>query len=228
LPGGIADVLGSPSSYWRKYSAGGACTKCRLAPRRLSPAFYLTRALDYPFGLTASGPDPHPSARRPHRARPRNKGYGRWGRSLLLALALAAAAGPAASEDPVAAVTALERDWAAAVVSKDLATLDALLHPDFRLVTAYAPGAGAVSKPIYLLRQEEAPEWAFTSMTPIAIIVDVRDGMALATVHMQVGWPDGVAMPPDFRFTDVWVRVDGAWQAISRFAQVRRATTDSL
>lgn len=151
-------------------------------------------------------------------------------RRMLLALSLAAAVAThaAAQESPADIVAALERDWAAAVVSKDLARLDALLHPDFRLVSRYAPELGTVSKPEYLIRQEEAPEWAFAAMTPIAIRVELEGGVAVATVLMQVGWPAGVEMPADFRFTDVWVPEGGGWRCVVRYSDIRRSATGRL
>ena len=141
-------------------------------------------------------------------------------------LLLLAAALPATSEDPAANVAARERDWAAALVSKDMATLDALLHPDFRLVPLY--GAEPMSRPEYLIHQEEAPEWRFTSMTPVAIRAEHRDGVVVATVLMQVGWPDGVSMPPGFRFTDIWVPMDGGWRVLVRYSELRDAASAPL
>jgi ketosteroid isomerase-like protein len=150
-------------------------------------------------------------------------------RRLLLALTLdATAAHAAAQESPADVVAGHERDWAAAVVSKDLARLDALLHPEFRLVSRYAPELGTVSKPEYLIRQEEAPEWAFDAMTPIAIKVELDGGVAVATVLMQVGWPEGVDMSADFRFTDVWVPEGGGWRCVVRYSDVRKGAADRL
>jgi ketosteroid isomerase-like protein len=137
-------------------------------------------------------------------------------RRLLLALTLAAtAAHAAAQESPADVVAGHERDWAAAVVSKDLARL-------------YAPELGTVSKPEYLIRQEEAPEWAFDAMTPIAIKVELDGGVAVATVLMQVGWPEGVDMSADFRFTDVWVPEGGGWRCVVRYSDVRKGAADRL
>jgi hypothetical protein len=106
--------------------------------------------------------------------------------------------------------------------------LDALLHPDFRLVSRYAPHLGPVSKAEYLIRQEEAPEWAFEAMIPIAIRVELEGGVAVATVLMQVGWPEGVDMPADFRFTDVWVPEGGGWRCVVRYSDVREGAADRL
>ena len=151
------------------------------------------------------------------------------GRRLLFALTLALAAAQAAGqESPADTVAGLERDWAEAAVSKDLARLDALLHPDFRLVSRYAPHLGAISKAEYLIRQEEAPEWAFEAMTPIAIRVELEGGVAVATVLMQVGWPEGVDMPADFRFTDVWVPEGGGWRCVVRYSDIREGAADRL
>jgi hypothetical protein len=103
-----------------------------------------------------------------------------------------------------------------------------LLRPDFRLVSRYAPDLGAVSKAEYLIRHEEAPEWAFEAMTPIAIRVELDGGVAVATVLMQVGWPEGVDMPADFRFTDVWLPEGGAWRCVVRYSDIREGAADRL
>jgi hypothetical protein len=164
-----------------------------------------------------------PTAVRPGRqpARPRR-------RFLLFALALAATPATALAQAADAAIAALERDWAAALVDKDLARLDALLHPSFRLVTVGPSGATITSRPEYLIRQEEAPEWAFTGMTPIAIDVDIRADVAVAGVFMRVGWPADVLAPPDWQFTDVWVATPDGWQVIGRYSQPRTVRNEDL
>lgn len=149
-------------------------------------------------------------------------------RSVLLALALAAAPAPALPQATEAGLAALEHDWAAAAVDKDLGRLDSLLHPSFRLVTVLPSGVTVTSKPEYLIRQEEAPEWAFTAMTPVAIEVDRRAEVAVVGVFMQVGWPAGVPAPPDWQFTDVWIATGGGWRVIARYSQPRAARSEDL
>lgn len=141
-------------------------------------------------------------------------------RSLLLMAALACA-GPAIAEDAAAAIEARERAWAAALVSKDLGQLASLLHPEFRLVTLYAPENFPAPRKEYLALQTSDPHWAFRAMTPVAVEVERHGEIAVATVEMEVTWPAGVTNPTDYRFTDVWVLQEGDWRVIDRLSELR-------
>jgi hypothetical protein len=142
----------------------------------------------------------------------------RW---LTIALALQTAAGPVASDDAVAVITVQERAWATAAVSKDLTAIDRLLHEHFRLVPLYEPDLGPTDRTDYLKLQESDPMWALRAMTPLAIDVDLRGDIPISTVDMEVGWPEGVPAPTDYRFTDIWVLHNGAWRVISRLSEWR-------
>ena len=64
-------------------------------------------------------------------------------------------------------------------------------------------------------------------MTPVDIDVELRGEIALATVLMEVGWPDA-ARAGAFRFTDVWVRDAAGWRVNSRSASAaERQNSDS-
>ena len=141
-------------------------------------------------------------------------------RSMLrLALIFIVTAPAARAADPSGEVAVRERAWAAAAVSKELETLAALLHPDFRLVLLYRPGPG-IDRTMYLAMQAHDPFWAFRAMTPTAIDVETHGAIAIARVDMSVGWPDGVSMPSKFVFTDIWVRMDGHWLVVTRLSQL--------
>jgi hypothetical protein len=126
----------------------------------------------------------------------------------------------AAAQDPAALVAGREQDWATASVSKNATVLADLLHQDFRLVPLYALELGTVPKDDYLALHEGAPEWRFTSMTPQSIKVEMHEGVAVATVEMQVGWPAEIDMPPGFRFTDLWVESGGIWRVLVRYSEI--------
>jgi ketosteroid isomerase-like protein len=132
-----------------------------------------------------------------------------------------ACAAPAVAEDAATVVEARERAWAAALVSKDLGQLASLLHPEFRLVTLYAPENSPVHRAEYLALQKGDPHWAFRGMTPIAVEVELRGEIAVATVEMDVTWPAGVPNPTDYRFTDVWALQGGEWRVIDRLSERR-------
>jgi ketosteroid isomerase-like protein len=111
-------------------------------------------------------------------------------------------------------IEALEREWRDALCSKDMAKLRSLVHPDFVLIGTRSSG------PFTMGREE----WldAIQRREVETIDVEVRDETVLD--HVMVGTVQarwrlkylGRIIEDCVLLTDVWVSVDGQWQAIRR------------
>lgn len=194
----LPDARPTPEKRWPKSSVSDgsrACLRRHLCPKSSVPA-------------------PRP--------RPGQQAGKRTFCALWLGLLIASGGHAAvAVADPAAVVSASERKWAAALVSKDMPTLARLLDPAFRLVTLYSQSSSDIDRLTYLEMQVSDPARAFKSMTPVAIDVEVHGALALAFVDMNVGWPDGLKIETEYRFTDVWALRDGRWLVVSRFSEHR-------
>ena len=125
-----------------------------------------------------------------------------------------------AAEDVEAVITRLERDWAAAIVTKDLATLDRLLADDFNETSPTA----------YTLPKSQAIEdlksgnYTVKKMDLDEISVNVYGDTAVSfTSQDEKSTYAGKDTSGHYHFTDVWVKKDGRWQVVashgSRFDQ---------
>ena len=111
-------------------------------------------------------------------------------------------------------IEALEREWRDALCRKDMAKLRSLVHPDFVLIGTRSSG------PFTMGREE----WldAIQRREVETIDVEVRDATVLD--HVMVGTVQarwrlkylGRIIEDCVVLTDVWVSVDGQWQAIRR------------
>ena len=111
-------------------------------------------------------------------------------------------------------IEALEREWRDALCRKDMAKLRSLVHPDFVLIGTRSSG------PFTMGREE----WldAIQRREVETIDVEVRDATVLD--HVMVGTVQarwrlkylGRIIEDCVVLTDVWVDVDGQWQAIRR------------
>ncbi len=128
------------------------------------------------------------------------------------AVAEAPAAAPAPAEDVSAVITQLERDWVAAIVKKDTATIDRLLAPEFN---GTSPTAHTFPK-----------EAAIQDLTNGAYVVD---SMTLDEISVNPYGDTAVAFTSQeekshyakqdtsghYHWTDVWVKKDGRWQVVA-------------
>ncbi len=125
-----------------------------------------------------------------------------------------AMAGDAAAD----AVMAQEEAWAEALLDNDMAAVDALMHPDFRLIRAYSDQP-PIDKASYLgMEGMSASAVEVTSGR-----VDISGRVAVASVTWSLDWAqEGVgALPPHFTLTDVWIKGDeGTWRILSRVSQL--------
>lgn len=112
-------------------------------------------------------------------------------------------------------IEASERAWATALVSQDHNKIAILLDPRFQLIMSI--NAASSDRDDYLKLSEER---AYTSMTPDIVSIVVDADVAVATIDMKVGWPEGFPdLHADWRFTDTWLRSAGTWYAVTRIAQ---------
>jgi len=137
------------------------------------------------------------------------------GVALLLGSALAVHAQQAASPDEGAIRDAL-RQWDDAFVRRDMEALGRLLAEDFTLTNA---AGQVVDRNQYLMSIVKAPDMQQATGGSEEVQVRVLgETAAVVTGRSPVkGRPGGRALvvPGRYRFTDVYVKRDGRWQAIA-------------
>jgi len=110
------------------------------------------------------------------------------------------------------AIMLIERDWAQALMKADMATLERLVAPDWILVS---PGGQKQSR-VEAMDEIRSGVMKFASMTPSDIEVRVFGDTAIVTGRsMDKGTYKGQDVSGEYRFTDVFVKRDGRWQAVS-------------
>ncbi len=121
--------------------------------------------------------------------------------------------------DVADAIKAQEAHWAASLLRGDLDAVDALMHPNFRLVRAYSDGP-AISKADYLGMEGMSANAA--DVTSVAI-VEKAGPIVVARVTWTMDWSqEGYGkLPPHFDMIDTWVKGDdGAYRILSRVSQL--------
>jgi len=106
----------------------------------------------------------------------------------------------------------LEEDWAAAIVHKDLATLDRLLADDFNGTspTAHTFPKGAAIDDL------KSGKYVVQAMDLDEISVNVYGDTAVSfTSQQEKSTYDGKATSGHYHFTDVWIKKDGQWQVVA-------------
>lgn len=119
-----------------------------------------------------------------------------------------------AADAPCLDVRDLEREWRDALIAKDEATIRRLIHPQFKLVGIRSTGSVTVN----------LDQWieALKRMDIVSLEVRVTECVALenvivATVDAQ--WQVrymGQLIDERVLLTDVWVRLNEAWQVVRR------------
>ena len=106
----------------------------------------------------------------------------------------------------------LFRERSAALVDKDIPSLQRLLADEFRYINA---GGIALSKTDYLHHYVEAPEVRWVSQDADDIVVQLYGETAVLTcrVHDQ-GHYGSEAFDAYYRSIFVWVRQNGAWRCV--------------
>ena len=111
-------------------------------------------------------------------------------------------------------IAQLQRDWAEAVQRRDMAALEQLLGEEFTLTTG-RKGAEVRRRQEWLdvtRESYEVDQWAYEEM-------DVRvygEAAVVRSRYRQTGRVGGADRTGVYLMTDVWVRRNGRWQAVTR------------
>lgn len=132
---------------------------------------------------------------------------------------LCASCTTAESPDTAAApIMAQEEAWAEALLAADMEAIDALMHPNFRLIRSYGEAA-PIDKATYL----GMPGMSASAIEITSAEVEISNRVAVAQLSMTLDWQqEGVGkLPPHFDLTDVWLQADdGTWRILSRVSQL--------
>ena len=123
-----------------------------------------------------------------------------------------AAAAPAAAQDVEQTIAQLEKDWVAAIVKKDTATLNRLLASEF---AGTSPTAHTYTKSEAIEDINNA-KYVVDKMDLDEVSVNVYGTTAVSfTSQEEKSKYGGKDTSGHYHFTDVWVKKDGNWQAVA-------------
>jgi ketosteroid isomerase-like protein len=116
--------------------------------------------------------------------------------------------------DEVQELTRLQHAWMEAVERRDIEFLERLLGPEFILITG-RPGIETRTRQQYL--DVTRDRYTLESFEYVELDVHAYGDFGFArSRYSQRGWMDDKQRNQAFLMTDVWVRRDGSWQAVSR------------
>jgi len=116
--------------------------------------------------------------------------------------------------DEVQELTRLQHAWMEAVERRDIEFLEQLLGPEFILITG-RPGIETRTRQQYL--DVTRDRYTLESFEYVDLDVHAYGNFGFArSRYSQRGWMDDKQRNQAFLMTDVWVRRDGSWQAVSR------------
>jgi ketosteroid isomerase-like protein len=128
------------------------------------------------------------------------------------ATAAPAGAALAATQDVEQTISQLERDWVAAIVKKDTATLDRLLASEF---AGTSPTAHTYTKSEAIADITNS-KYVVDKMDLDEVSVNVYGTTAVSfTSQEEKSKYEGKDTSGHYHFTDVWVKKDGNWQAVA-------------
>ena len=108
----------------------------------------------------------------------------------------------------------LQHDWMEAVKRRDIEFLERLLGPEFVLITS-RPGIETRTRRQYL--DVTRDRYRLESFEYVELDAHAYGDFGFVrSRYSQRGWMDDQERNQAFLMTDVWVRRDGAWQAVSR------------
>ncbi|MCP9496425.1 MAG: nuclear transport factor 2 family protein [Pyrinomonadaceae bacterium MAG19_C2-C3] len=124
-------------------------------------------------------------------------------------------------EDVVAKLTDLEHRWADAVMRQSKANLSRLLSSDFLFISEHAnPSAASVSKQSYVNRVVKEPQ-AKVEKFNVQTIRVYGDTAIVNVRYLPVAI--GKVAPVEIIVTDVWVKRNNRWQAVTRHTSELKA-----
>lgn len=127
-------------------------------------------------------------------------------RFALLSLLVAVAA---AAQDPAAEIRAADARRMAAMVAVDVPALEALLAEEL----TYTHSSGQVETRAQFLESLTSGTLRYRSLAPSDVSVRAYGDVAVATGRVEVeATSQGNDLKLSLRFTEVWVRRDGAWK----------------
>ncbi len=143
--------------------------------------------------------------------------------SHLLIPALVLSSTCAASTDDEQRIAALDTEYQAAVLHKDVAAMERLLPDDFVLVT----GKGKAFSKSDLLASERSADLVFTHQEDAEQTVRVWGDTAVVTALLHVAGTDK-GQPFDYRlwFSDVYLRTPQGWRYTFGQASIRMPVED--
>jgi ketosteroid isomerase-like protein len=110
------------------------------------------------------------------------------------------------------AITDLERSWVAAIVNKDIATLDRILAPEFN---GTSPNGFTYTKEM-AIADIKAGRYVVDRMDLDEISVNVYGNTAVAfTGQREKSRSGGEDFSGHYCYTDVWVKKNGRWQVVA-------------
>jgi ketosteroid isomerase-like protein len=125
------------------------------------------------------------------------------------------AAAPAPTPDPrevEAEIIQLERDWVAAILKKDVDTLNRLLSDDF---VGTAPSGGNFSK-TQAIEDLKSGAYSIQSMEMDEVSANIYGNTAVAfTSQEEKSTYAGKNNSGHYHFTNVWIKRDGNWQVVA-------------
>jgi ketosteroid isomerase-like protein len=109
----------------------------------------------------------------------------------------------------------LERDWDTAIVHKDIARLEQILGDDF----VYIGSAGGINPRAALIQGIKDSEATIEPFETTDVVVRTYGDTAILTGRfLQKGTYKGQSFSGQFRYTDVYVKRNGIWRAVSAHA----------
>ena len=125
--------------------------------------------------------------------------------------------------EDVAAITALEDRWSRAFLERDIAFLEQIIAPEFEVHGWRGGRYGFTARDRWM---EGARTWTFTEHPSQVVHVRVYGDTAVATVRGKLvaeregrPWRDN-----EWVVTDTWLRRNGRWQVVFRYADTLPGT----
>ena len=138
---------------------------------------------------------------------------------LALVVAALAAPAPVRASDRKAEILAVEAQWNDAIVSRDADRLDAILADEFRLTWA----DGSVTGKAELIAAVRTRKAELEPIRTEQVDVRVYGRTAVVTGRFLQSLSLGEARAStNVRYTDVYIRRGGRWQAVSAHASIIR------